>query len=136
VAASASRLLQIGWLEYTNDIRFAAIGYLTLRARAAASLRVSTRHPRLGRRLTLRGRVHGVGRRGVTVVLQGRPKGAKRYHTFAAATASRHGAFAAHYRFRDSHSRGHRFQFRARIRPTASFPYEPGYSSRITVRVR
>jgi hypothetical protein len=136
VAASASRLLQIGWLEYQNDIRFAAIGYLTLRARAASSLKVSTRHPRLGRRLTLRGRVHGVGRGGVTVVLQGRPKGTKRYQTFAAATASRHGLFSAHYRFRDAHSRGHRFQFRARIRPAASFPYEAGHSSTVTVRVR
>ena len=136
VAATASRLLQFGWLEYVNDVRYAANGFLTLRARATASLHVSSRHPRLGRRLEVSGRIHGVGRGGVTVVLQGRPQGAKRYQTFAVATASRHGLFSARYRFRDSHSRGHRFQFRARIRPAASFPYEAGQSSTVTVRVR
>jgi hypothetical protein len=136
VAATASRLLQIGWLEYANDVRYAANGFLTLRARATASLHVSSRRPRLGHRLTVSGRIHGVGRGGVTVVLQGRPRGAKRYQTFAVATASRHGLFSAHYRFRDPHSRGHRFQFRARIRPAASFPYEAGHSSTVTVRVR
>ena len=68
--------------------------------------------------------------------MQGRPKGTKRYQTFAVATASHHGRFSAHYRFRDPHSRGRRFQFRARIRPAASFPYEAGHSSTVTVRVR
>jgi hypothetical protein len=136
IAASASRLLQFGWLEYANDVRYAANGFLTLRARATASLHASTSRPRLGRRLTVSGRIHGVGRGGVTVVLQGRPKGARLYQTFAVATASHHGLFSAHYRFRDRHSRGHRFQFRARIRPAASFPYEAGYSSTVTVRVR
>jgi hypothetical protein len=136
VAATASRLLQFGWLEYANDMRFTANGFLTLRARATASLHASTRRPRLGRRLTVSGRIHGVGRGGVTVVLQGRPKGTKRYQTFAVATASRHGRFSAHYRFRDPSSRGRRFQFRARIRPAASFPYEAGHSSTVTVRVR
>jgi hypothetical protein len=136
VAATASRLLQIGWAEYQNDVRFAVSGYLTLRAEAAASLRASTRRPRLGHRLTLSGRIHGVGRGGVTVLLQGRARGARRYHTFAAATASRHGLFRARYRFRDRASHGRRFEFRARIRPSAGFPYEAGSSSRVTVRVR
>jgi hypothetical protein len=136
VAATASLLLQFGWVERVNDVRFAASGYLTLRARAAASLHVSTRHPRLGHTLDLSGRIHGVGRGGVTVLLQGRPRGAGRYQTFAAATAGRHGLFRARYRFRDPASRGHSFRFRARIRPTATFPYEAGYSSTATVRVR
>jgi hypothetical protein len=136
VASTASRLLQFGWLEYVNDVRFAANGYLTLRARAGASFHVSSHHPQLGQRLTLSGRLHGVGRGGVTVVLQGKPRGAKRYQTFAAATASRHGLFKAHYRFRDSASRGRGFLFRAHIRPAATFPYEEGYSSSVSVRVR
>jgi hypothetical protein len=136
VAASASRLLQVGWLSHLNDVRFAADGYLTLRARAASSLRVSTHAPRVGRRMTVRGRIHGVGRDRVTVVLQGRARGARRYQTFAVATASSHGLFKAHYTFRARGSRGHRFQFRAQIRPAASFPYELGYSTTVTVRVR
>jgi hypothetical protein len=90
----------------------------------------------VGRRLTVKGRIHGVGRDRVTVVLQGRARGAKRYQTFAVATASSHGLFRAHYTFRAPASRRHRFQFRAQIRPAASFPYELGYSSTVTVRVR
>jgi hypothetical protein len=136
VAATASRLLQVGWVSHVNDVRFGAAGYLTLRARASSSLTVSTHRPRVGRRLTVSGRIHGVGRGGVTVVLQGRARGAKRYETFAVATASRHGRFKARYRFRSAGSRGHRFQFRATIRPAASFPYEAGHSSTVTVRVR
>jgi hypothetical protein len=136
VAASASRLLDFGWHSHVNDVRYAANGYLTLRARASATLKLSTRRPRVGRRVTLSGRIRGVGRGGVTVILQGRPRGAKRYTTFADTTASAHGLFKVHYRFRSSASRGHRFQFRARIRPAARFPYEQGYSSTVTVRVR
>jgi hypothetical protein len=136
VAATASRLLQVGWLSHVNDVRFAADGYLTLRARASSSLTVSTRSPRVGRALTVSGRIHGVGRGGVTVVLQGRERGAKRFQTFAVATASAHGRFKTRYRFRSPSSRGHRFQFRAQIRPAASFPYEAGHSSTVTVRVR
>jgi hypothetical protein len=136
VAATASRLLQVSWLEHVNDVRPSANGYLTLRARASASLKVSTRRPRVGRRIAVSGRIHGVGRGGVTVILQGRPRGARRYTTFADTTASSHGLFKVHYRFRASASRGHRFQFRARIRPAARFPYEQGYSSTVTVRVR
>jgi len=136
VAATASRLLQFAWLEHLNDARFTADGFLVLRARAAASLRVSTRRPAVGRRMTVIGRIHGVGRGGVTVILQGRPRGARHYTTFAAATAGGHGLFKAHYTFRSSASRGRRFEFRARIRSGDRFPYEPGYSSTVSVRVR
>ena len=44
--------------------------------------------------------------------------------------------FKVRYRLRSSASRGHSFVFRARIRPEAKFPYETGYSSTATVRVR
>lgn len=136
VAATASRLIQVAWHAYANDASYSANGYLTLRARASASLDVSTHRPRVGRRMTVGGRIHGVGRKGVVVILQGKPRGAKRYTTFADTTASSHGAFKVHYRFRDSGSRGRRFQFRARIRPVEGFPYETGYSGTETVRVR
>jgi hypothetical protein len=136
VAATASRLLQFAWHAYVNDASYSANGYLTLKARAAASLDVSTHRPRVGRQMTISGRIKGVGREGVTVILQGRPRGAKRYTTFADTTATSHGRFHVHYRFRDSASRGRRFQFRARIRPVEGFPYELGYSSTETVRVR
>jgi hypothetical protein len=136
VTASSSRLLQFAWLSHANDIRFAANGYLTLQARAASTLRVSTRRPRVGRSLTISGRLRGVSRGGVPVVVQGRAKGSRRYETFADTTTSASGRFKVRYRFRSSDSRRHSFVFRARIRPAAKFPYETGYSSTVTVRVR
>jgi hypothetical protein len=88
VRASASRLLQFAWLSHANDVRFAANGYLTLQARASSTLSVSTRHPRVARSLTISGRLKGVSRGGVPVVVQGRPKGSRRYETFADTTTS------------------------------------------------
>jgi hypothetical protein len=136
VTASASRLLQFAWLSHVNDIRFAANGYLTLQARASSTLSVSTRRPRVGRSLTISGRLKGVSRGGVPVVVQGRAKGSRHYETFADTTTSPSGRFKVRYRFRSSASRGKSFVFRARIRPGAKFPYETGYSSTVTVRVR
>jgi hypothetical protein len=136
VTASASRLLQFAWLSHANDIRFAANGYLTLRTRAASTLSVSTHRPRVGRALTISGRLKGVSRGGVPVIVQGRAAGSKRYETFADTTTSASGRFKVRYRFRSSSSRGHRFVFRARIRPAARFPYLTGHSSTETVRVK
>jgi hypothetical protein len=134
--ATASRLIQFAWRSHVNDTRFAASGYLTLNARASAKLSVSTRHPRVGRAMTIRGQMRGVDREGVTILVQGRAEGSRRWATFADATASRGGAFAVRYRFRASGSRGRRFAFRARIRPGATAPYRTGYSNSVTVRVR
>jgi hypothetical protein len=136
VTASASRLLQFAWLSHVNDIRFAANAYLTLQARASGTLSVSTRHPRVGRTFTISGRLRGVSRGGVPVVVQGRARGSRRYDTFADTTTSSSGRFKVRYRFRSSASHGRSFVFRARIRPAARFPYETGYSRTVTVRVR
>jgi hypothetical protein len=136
VAATASRLLQFAWLSHANDVRFSANGYLTLDARASGRLSVSTRRPRVGHSLTVSGKLRGVSRGGVTVVVQGRPSGSGHYETFADTTTSANGDFRVRYRFRSSGSRGHSFVFRAKIRPAARFPYETGYSNTATVRVR
>jgi hypothetical protein len=136
VAASASRLLQFAWLSHTNDIRFAANGYLALQARASSTLTVSTRRPRVGHTITISGQLKGVSRGGAPVIVQGRAAGSKHYETFADTTASSSGRFKVRYRFRSSSSRGHSFVFRARIRPAAKFPYETGYSKTVTVRVK
>lgn len=135
VAASASRLLQFAWLSHEKDVRFGANAYLTLQARASARLEVSTRHPRIGRSLTVSGQLRGVSRGSVPVIVQGRARGSSRYETFADTTTSSSGRFKVRYRFRSSASRGRSFVFRARIRPAARFPYETGYSRTVTVRV-
>jgi len=134
--ASASRLIQLAWRAHVNDTRFTTSAFLTLNVRAAATLHTSTRAPRVGARMAISGRMQGVDREGVTIIVQGRARGSRSWATFADTTASRTGIFKVHYRFRSSGSRGKRFQFRARIRPGTTSPYKTGYSKVVTVRVR
>jgi hypothetical protein len=131
----ASRTLTIGWKSHLNDGVHAASDRLLLRTRAAASLRASTRTPLLSRRLTLRGRLREPAR-GVTVILQGRRPGSRRFTTFADTTTRRGGRFSVGYRFRDPASRGRVFTFRAKLKPNRRYPFETGYSRRVNVRVR
>jgi hypothetical protein len=131
----ASRRLTLGWKARLNDGVHAASDTLLLRTRAAASLQASTRRPRLGRRVVLRGRLRAPAR-GVTVILQGRRPGSRRFTTFADTTTRRGGRFAVAYRFRDPASRGRVFTFRAKLKPGRRYPFETGYSRRVNVRVR
>lgn len=133
--ARASRQLRLAWKSHVNDAHYAATDDLTLRTRAAASLRVSTKRPRIGGRLTLRGRLRKPAP-GVTVILQGRRAGGGRYTTFADTTTGRRGRFRVSYRFRDPGSRGRTFRFRAKLRAGKRYPFATGYSRRVTVRVR
>jgi hypothetical protein len=135
VRAKASRQLHIAWRARTNDVRFAANGYLTLRARAAGSLR-APKAVAVGRRFTLRGRLKGVRRGGVPIVLQGKPRGSRKWLTFADTTTSKRGRFRAGYRFQTGGARGRTYLFRARIRRAPGFPYETGATRSIRVRVR
>jgi hypothetical protein len=131
----ASRTLTIAWKSHVNDTFHAAADSLTLRTRAGASLRASTRSPLLGRRVTLRGRLREPAR-GVTVILQGRRAGARRFTTFADTSTRKGGRFSVGYRFRDPSSHGQRFTFRAKLKPGKRYPFETGYSRRVNVRVR
>jgi hypothetical protein len=131
----SSRTLTIGWKSHVNDTFHAASDALTLRTRASATLRASTRSPQLGQRLRLRGHLRD-RERGVTVILQGRRAGARRFTTFADTSTRRRGRFAVSYRFRDPSSRGKRFTFRAKLKPGKRYPFETGYSRRVHVRVR
>ena len=137
VTASASRLLQFAWLSHDNDIRFAANGYLTLQARADLDAeRVHTppaRRPLADDLRAPEGRLarRGPGRR------PGPGEGLQalrdvRGHDDVGQRALQ-GPLPVPQR---RASRGHSFVFRARIRPAAKFPYETGYSSTVTVRVR
>jgi hypothetical protein len=136
VTASASRQLHFAWLARTQDVRFGANAYLTLQARASGRLSVSTKRPRVGRTVTITGKLSGVSRGGVPVLVQGRAAGSRRYDTFADTTTSSSGRFRVRYRFRSAASRGRSFVFRARIRTAPRFPYETGYTKTVTVRVR
>jgi hypothetical protein len=133
--ARASRQLQFGWRAHRNDTRYSANAYLVLRTHAGATIAVSTRRPRLGRTLVISGRLRAPAP-GVTVILQGRAAGTRRFTTFADTTTGTTGRFEVGYRFRDPASRGRRFTFRAKLRGGKGYPFETGFSRRVSVRVR
>ena len=82
--AYASRLYQFAWTSHVNDVRFAANGYVTLLARATASLTPSPRSVRVGNRVKLYGRLAGKRpRRSVDIVAQGRAGSRGSFRTFA-----------------------------------------------------
>ncbi len=133
--ARASRQLRLAWKAHVNDAHYAASDDLTLRTRAAASLKPSTHSPHVGGPLTLRGRLRAPAP-GVTVILQGRRVGGGPYTTFADTTTGKSGRFRVTYRFRDASSRGRVFRFRAKLRAGKRYPFATGYSRRVAVRVR
>lgn len=133
--AYASRQIQFGWLARQRDTRFAANAYVTVRARASATLEVP-RVARVGRTFTLRGRLRGVRPGRVpAVVAQGR-SGRGRFATFRLGRASRDGRFRLRYRFRDPASRGRTFSIRVLLLPRGGWPYEDGRTRTVRVRVR
>jgi hypothetical protein len=135
--AYASRLYQFAWTSHVNDVRFAANGYVTLLARATASIRPRPHSVRVGQRVTLTGRLAGKRpRRSVDIVAQGRPGKRGRFRTFADGTIGRDGRFRVSYRFRDPSSRGRTFQFRIKIERDSGFAYWGGYSRVARVKVR
>jgi hypothetical protein len=135
--AYASRLIQFAWASHVNDVRYAANGYVTLRARASATLKARPRAVVLGRRVVLSGRLTGKRpRRSVDIVAQGRAGKRGRFRTFADGHVGRSGRFRVTYRFRDPASRGRRFSFRIKIERDSGYAYWGGYSRTARVRVR
>jgi hypothetical protein len=133
--AYASRLYQFAWAAHVNDQRYTANGYVTLRARATATLSASPSRPRIGQKVTLSGRLAGKRpRRSVDIVAQGKGPGGG-YRTFADGRVGKSGRFRLTYRFRDPSSRGHRFRFRIKIERDTGYAYYGGYSRTATVRV-
>jgi hypothetical protein len=135
--AYASRLYQFAWASHVNDVRFAANGYVTLLARADATLHAKPRTTRVGRKVKLYGRLLGKRpSRSVDIVAQGRAGGHGPWRTFSDGHIGRDGHFRVSYRFRDPASRGRKFQFRIKIERDTGFAYWGGYSRTARVRVR
>jgi hypothetical protein len=108
---------------------------VSVRVPATSTIRASrTRVPGAGRvrfsgRLRTRGqRIPG---RGLVLVLQGRSPDGK-WRTFADTRTNRRGRWRASYLFR---GRSGSYPIRVRIRKQSGFPFELGYSRRLTVRV-
>lgn len=105
---------------------------LSVRVPASSTIKASRKRLSAGR-VRFSGRVRGKGLRvprGLVVVLQGREGG--KWRTFADARTHKKGEWHLSYRFS---GRPGSYPIRLRIRRQAGFPFELGYSRRLTIRV-
>jgi len=132
VPKGPSRSLRVGWRR-AGAPDFSCSRRLTLKVRARVSLRAPRRVPAGAPRARFRGRLRGgyVPRRGKLVLLQGRQPG-RGWRTFRAVRTGRKGRFSARYRF--SGARG-TFRVRARVPADGTYPFAPGTSRALSVRV-
>jgi len=129
---SSSRLLRFTYRLRHGDLNVAASRRLTLKVRAASSLRVSLR----GVRVRYEGRVRflPVPGRGKRVLMQGRAKGSA-WQTFATRRTGRRGRFSGRYRLRVRRP-GVRLQFRAMVPSERGYPFAAGAGRSVTRTVR
>jgi Bacterial Ig-like domain len=111
---------------------------LTLRVRSGVELRVAPRELQTGAAVHFSGRVRSLGaplpRRGKLVAIQYYESAAKRWRPVLVARSDHAGRFHAAYRFRYV-SGSATIRLRAAVLPEERWPYAPGASSPVVVRV-
>lgn len=112
---------------------------LELRVRAGISLRAAPPSLRTGQVVRLSGKVKSKGapipRRGKLVAIQYLEQATRRWRPILVTRSDHHGRFRARYRFR--YVSGHAaIRLRATALPEERWPYVPGSSAPVTVRVR
>ena len=135
--AGPSRVVRFGYRAFSLDPDEVASTELALDVRAGVTLRANKRRVRTGRRVTFRGRLRGgPARNGTTVLLYALFPGASRERIpVEALRADRRGRFRFTYRFRTT-PRATTYRFAAFVRRQADYPYAPGRSRVVKVRVR
>lgn len=112
---------------------------LELRVRSGVSLRAAPRTLRTDQVVRLRGRVRSraasIPRRGKLVAIQYLEEATRRWRPVLVARSDHHGRFRAHYRFRYVTGRAV-IRLRATALAEERWPYAPGSSRPVTVRVR
>jgi len=126
-----SRTLRFAYRAHHGDVSFTSTQDVALKVVAAIALRTDKRTLRNRQLLTFRGTVRGTSGRKL-VELQVR-RGTQ-WMTFAT-TFTHRGAFRYRYRFMRTRTTT-RFDFRARVRKDAGFPYETASSRALRVLVR
>ncbi len=133
----SSRTLSFRYRSYLGDVKPAAEVALTLRVRAAVTLRVTPKVASSRGALRISGRLLGAPLpvRGKVVELQARGKGGGRWITFRTVRSDKKGQFSTRYRFRNTVGPV-TYVFRARAREEAAYPFLTGASRIVSVRVR
>jgi hypothetical protein len=130
--AGPSRTISVRYTAFGDDPKPA--DSVTLRALVAArvSASIAPRSPRAGKRVRIRGRLRYLPRRGVIVSIQARQGGV--WRTVDTVETRSDGRYSWPYRFQRGQA-GRRFFFRARVK-SPNYPFEPGASATLAVRVR
>lgn len=127
-------------ISYPGDAQLdeAKRGPLTLRVRGGISFEASPRALRTGAAVRLRGRVRTLGaplpRRGKLIAIQYYESAAKRWRPVLVTRTDHHGRFQTRYRFRYV-SGAASIRMQAVALAEERWPYAPGASRQITVRV-
>lgn len=112
---------------------------LELRVRSGISLRAAPERLRTGQVVRLSGKVRSKGapipRRGKLVAIQYMEEAARRWRPILVTRTNHHGRFRARYRFRYVTGQA-AIRLRATALPEERWPYVPGSSPPVTVRVR
>jgi hypothetical protein len=130
--AGPSRTITVQYTAFSGDPTPAVTVKLTTRVRASLTASVSPRSPRARQRLRISGRLRYLRRRGVVISIQARD--GRKWRTVDTVETTRNGRYSWPYRF-SARSGGHTFAFRARVK-SPNYPFEPGTSKAVTVRVR
>lgn len=133
----SSRTLAVRYRSHLADIRPVAEAALRLAVRAGLTLAITPRTSHNHGTIRFSGRLRGrpVPIRGKIVELQARGKGGGRWLTFKTLRTDAAGRFHARYRFRATYGPV-TYEFRARSREDAGYPYATGASRIVAVRVR
>lgn len=111
---------------------------LELRVRSGVTLRAAPRQLRTGQAVSLAGRVKSEGapipRRGKLIAIQYLEEATHRWRPVLVTRSDHHGRFRAHYRFRYVSGRA-AIRLRATALAEERWPYAPGSSAPVTVRV-
>jgi hypothetical protein len=127
-----SRTITVAYKAFGADPKPSAHVRLRALVRARVSASAGPRAPRAGQPVRLSGRLRLLPRRGVLILIQARQ--GRTWRTVDTVETRSGGRFSWPYRF-TSRQAGRTFLFRARVK-SANYPFEPGNSAAIAVRVR
>ena len=134
VPAGPSRTLRFAYRNAADPL-FTCSKAVSVKVRAAVSLRATPRSIRPGSRVRFRGRLRGghVPASGKLVELQAFER--NRWRNLRNVRTNARGEFSYRYRF-SFRASGTTFPVRVRVRPDAGYPWAVGTSNRVRVRVR
>jgi hypothetical protein len=127
-----SRTITVSYTAFGEDTKPSATVRTRTAVHASLTASVSPRSPRARRPMRLSGRLRYLPRGDVVVTIQARNHGI--WQTADTVETHRDGSYSWPHRFRADQA-GRRFFFRARVK-SPNYPFEPGTSPTIAVRVR